>query len=220
MKELLKKYKHAWILSYFIIYLAWFAFLEKTVTGRFHVVHMALDDYIPFCEYFIIPYLLWFAYIAVTVVYLFFTNVQDYYKLCCFLFVGMTVFLIVSTIYPNGHYLRPSVFRENNVFTMLVQWLYSADTATNLFPSIHVYNSLGVHMAISRNEKLRKYKWIQNGSWVLMISIILSTMFLKQHSVFDVITAIIMAAIMYSLVYGKELQKNHRKVFQRQLQKI
>ena len=48
----------------FAIYLPWFGHLEKTVTTHFHVIHTALDDYIPFCEYFIIPYLLWFGYVG------------------------------------------------------------------------------------------------------------------------------------------------------------
>lgn len=220
MKEFFKKYKHAWILSYLILYMVWFAWLEQTVTTNFHVVHMAVDDYIPFIEIFIIPYLLWFGYVAVAVVYFFFTNVPDYYKLCRFLFVGMTVFLVVSTIYPNGHYLRPSVFRNDNIFTFLVQCLYATDTSTNLFPSIHVYNSIGVHLAISRSEKLRQYKWVQIGSGVLMTSIILSTMFLKQHSVFDVVTAFAMATVMYSFVYGRASQPSRRKVFRGELQKI
>ena len=103
---------------------------------------------------------------------------------------------------------------------MLVQALYSADTSTNLFPSIHVYNSIGVHLAVSHSEKLRQYKWVQIGSGVLMVSIILSTMFLKQHSVFDVVTAFIMAAVMYSFVYGKATQPSRRKVFRGELQKI
>ena len=60
----IEKNKHGLLLLYFAIYLPWFAHLEKTVTTHFHVIHVALDDYIPFCEYFIIPYLLWFAYIA------------------------------------------------------------------------------------------------------------------------------------------------------------
>ena len=39
------------------------------------------------------------------------------------------------------------------------------------------------------------------GSAILMVSIILSTMFLKQHSVFDVVTGMITAAGMYMIVY-------------------
>lgn len=222
MKNFLKKYKHGWILSYFLIYFPWFAILEQTVTvnSRFHVVHMAVDDYIPFIEYFIIPYLLWFLYVAAAIIYFFFTNVSDYYRLCCFLFIGMTVFLVVSTVFPNGHYLRPSVFVRDNICTELVQWLYATDTSTNLFPSIHVFNSIAVHIAVSRSEALRRYKWVQISSGVLMASIVCSTMFLKQHSVFDVLTAFFMAGVLYTVVYGRELQQNRRKGYQGQLQKI
>ena len=43
---------------------------KKTVTKQFKVIHMGIDDYIPFCEIFVVPYMLWFAYIAVTVLFL------------------------------------------------------------------------------------------------------------------------------------------------------
>ena len=95
----------------------------------------------------------------------------------------------------------------------MVQWLHSTDTATNILPSIHVYNSLAVHMAVIKSEKLRQYKWVQVISFVLAVSIVLSTIFLKQHSVWDVITAGILAAVMYAFVYGKILQGEQKKVY-------
>lgn len=218
--DFLRQYKHAWILSYLVIYLLWFAYLEKTVTRRFHVIHMPIDDYIPFVEIFIVPYLLWFAYVAVAVIYFFFTNVQDYYKLCSFLFIGMTIFLIASTVYPNGHYLRPRVFERDNIFVTMVQWLYTQDTPTNLFPSIHVYNSIGVHIAISHSEQLKNKKWVQWGSFLLMLSIIASTVFLKQHSVFDVITAGAAAVVIYTFVYSGSWQESRKRVWERQYHQI
>lgn len=194
--------RHGLLLSYFLLYLPWFAHLEKTVTTHFHVIHVALDDYIPFCEYFIIPYMLWFAYCAWGVGYFYLKNKDEYYRLCTVLFTGMTIFLIVSTIYPNGHYLRPSSFPRQNIFTEAVKWLYSTDTPTNLFPSIHVYNSIAVNMAVWHADNFKDKKYVRYGSAVLMVSIILSTMFLKQHSVFDVVTGIVLAIFMYSLVYS------------------
>lgn len=202
-QNLYEKYKHLLLLLYFPVYMLWFSYLEKTVTTRFHVIHVALDDYIPFCEYFIIPYFLWFAYVAFGFIYMALNNRSDFYKLCGFLYTGMTVFLIISTVYPNGHFLRPAYFTHHNLCTMLCEFLYSTDTATNLFPSIHVYNSIGIHLAISHNEKLRESKTLQLLSFVLMVSIILATMFLKQHSVFDVVTAFLLAYVMYLLIYRK-----------------
>ena len=70
-------------------------------------------------------------------------NRREFYQYCIFLFTGMTLFLIISTVYPNGHLLRPTDFPRNNIFTLAVQVLYQADTATNIFPSLHVFNSIG-----------------------------------------------------------------------------
>ena len=61
LQKIWESNKHFTLMLYFVIYLAWFAFLEKHVTTHFHVIHMNIDDYIPFCEVFIVPYLLWFA---------------------------------------------------------------------------------------------------------------------------------------------------------------
>ncbi len=202
MKTKLSQYKHGLLLLYFFLYFPWFSYLEKTVTTHFHVIHVALDDYIPFCEYFIIPYLAWFGYVAFGVCYFFFKNKEEYYRLCTTLFTGMTIFLIVSTLYPNGHYLRPTYFDHNNICIQLVKWLYSTDTPTNLFPSIHVYNSICVNAAIWHSEDFKKHKAVRYGSAVLMMLIILSTMFLKQHSVFDVVTGTVLAAFLYSVVYN------------------
>lgn len=114
MKTLLKKYGHVWVLSYAFLYLPWFLYLEQTVTGDYAVMHTALDDYIPFNEYFIIPYLFWFVYVAGAIAYFFFTNRQDYYRLCGFLFVGMTISLIICTFFPNGTDLRIEVDPQKN----------------------------------------------------------------------------------------------------------
>ena len=81
MKCFYEKYRHGIpLIIYMIIYLTWFAWLEKTNVKNYQVIHVALDDYIPFCELFVVPYLLWFLYVAAVVVYLFFKNKQDYFN--------------------------------------------------------------------------------------------------------------------------------------------
>ena len=205
LNAFIEKNKHAFLLLYFCIYFPWFHHLERTVTTHFHVIHTALDDRIPFCEYFIVPYLLWFGYVAWAVVYFYFKNKDEYFKLCAMLFTGMTVFLVISTIYPNGHYLRPAYFEHNNIFIQMVKWLYATDTPTNLFPSVHVFNSIAVNIAVWHSDNFKTNKAVRYGSAVLMILIILSTMFLKQHSVFDVVTGMVLAVFMYSVVYTTNL---------------
>lgn len=202
MKTFFQKYKHSLVLLYGLIYMPWFLWLESRANLPYHVIHISLDDKLPFIEYFIVPYLLWFLYVAAVFIYLFFQkNKKEFYQYCIFLFTGMTLFLIISTVYPNGHLLRPSSFERHNVFTFAVQILYQADTATNIFPSLHVFNSIAAHRAVANNAKLRGNLLIRSGSFLLMVSIILATMFLKQHSVLDVISGIMLGMLMDQLVY-------------------
>lgn len=212
MKSTLKKYSHVWLLGYAFIYLPWFFYLEKTVTSNYHIMYIALDDLIPFNEYFIIPYLLWFLYVTGAVAYFFFTDVKGYYKLCTMLFTGMTISLLVCTVFPNGTDFRPLVDPTKNVFAKIVSYLYSADTCTNVFPSIHVYNSICVHLAVLRSERLSKNLIVKISSLVLMVSICLATVFLKQHSAFDGFGSIAMAYIMYYFVYAGSYEPSRKKV--------
>ena len=161
IKQFILRYRHAWVLLYSFIYMPWFCYLEKHRFSHYYLIHSPLDDYIPFVEYFIVPYLLWFLFIAVTIAYFFFTDKKGYYQLTAFLFTGMTIFLIICTVFPNELNLRPHTFANDTVFTRLVQQLYSTDTPTNVLPSIHVYNSLGAAIAIGHSQALKKHRGIQ-----------------------------------------------------------
>lgn len=209
LSSFLKAYPYAWTVLYFVIYLTWFVWLERRDIP-YHVVHTPLDDYIPFCEYFIIPYLLWFAYIGAVFIWLFFKDPQNYKKYIIFLYTGMTLFLVISTVYPNGHLLRPLEFDRDSIFIQLVCFIYWADTSTNILPSIHVFNSIAAHMAVMNTPSLRAKKWTVRCSRLLCVSIILSTMFLKQHSCMDVMLGIVFGGAMNYLVYRSDaLVKAH-----------
>lgn len=206
-RSLLKKYSHAWVLLYAFIYMPWFSYLENRTGVRYTIIHSPLDDYIPFVEYFVVPYLLWFVFIAVTALYFFFTDKQGFYKLSAFLIAGMTLFLVICTLFPNGQDLRPDEFSRNNIFTALVGIIYTADTPTNVLPSLHVFNSLAASIAIAHSDALKKHHAVQYGAYALTSLIIMSTVFLKQHSVTDVFAAFAMALLLYPLVYVTETKK-------------
>ena len=74
MKDLMRKYKHSWVLLYFLVYMVWFMYLEKRPYVKHYLIYTKFDDCVPFNEYFVIPYLIWFGYIVVVMGYFFFTN--------------------------------------------------------------------------------------------------------------------------------------------------
>lgn len=209
---LLERYKSIVnMFFYMLFYLMVFEWLEERKVARFHVIHTALDSKIPFCEYFVVPYFLWFFYVAIGVLYIGYRDNEEGRKLGQFLMTGMTIFLAVSILYPNVQYLRPHYFKNDNIFVDMVKALYQVDTSTNILPSIHVYNSIGVMIACGRDAFIRKHKGAKWMIWLLGISIILSTMFIKQHSVIDVTTAIILGFVVYGICYKWEIQSSRRR---------
>lgn len=207
IKKTARKYSHAWIFLYALIYMPWFTYLERRTDITHFLIHSPIDDYIPFVEYFIVPYLLWFVFMAAAGLYFFFTDKWGFYRMAAFLITGMTIFLIICTIFPNGLNLRPTAFERSNIFVEMVKYVYATDTPTNVLPSIHVYNTIGICIAIAHSDALKKHRRIQFGSYVLGLLIILSTIFLKQHSITDVIAAAALACIVYPFVYAAQEKK-------------
>lgn len=194
-------FRYWWTLLYLPVYMIIFLLAEKLFTDNVNLIHMPIDDIIPFCEWFIIPYYLWFPFMAILFVWLFFGDKPEYVRFVMFLYSGMTVFLIISYVYPNGLMLRPEVLPRDNIATRIVAYLYSTDTSTNVFPSIHVYNTLGVMIAAWRSRSVVPARW---GKWlveVFGVLIIASTVFLKQHSMWDVIGAFGFGLIFFVLYY-------------------
>jgi membrane-associated phospholipid phosphatase len=192
------------------VYLVAFYFLERRETA-IYVINFGIDKYIPFCEVFIIPYLMWFGYVAFTVLYLCLKDKEESDRLVAFLIIGMTIFIIVSAVFPNGHHLRPRVFARDNIFTKLIKILYSTDTPTNVLPSIHVYNSVGIMIAVMRSKCFKNRNVLKTFMMVLGVSIICSTVLIKQHSMLDVLLALLMSAIMYAVCYRPAQVPAHEK---------
>lgn len=214
LKEFLANHKQAWTLLYVLIYFPWFIYLEKTVISDYYLIHCDLDDKIPFCEYFIVPYLLWFLYIAVIIAwFLFKESKRNYYQLTGILFGGMTICLLICTIFPNGLNLRMELDPNKNIFTWMTSFIYETDTCTNVFPSIHVFTSVAVLGALRKSKVAKEHKWVLPASSVMSFMIVMSTMFLKQHSVVDVIAGILLSVTLCECVYVPQTRRQLQPVF-------
>lgn len=200
--NLLKKYRHIWIiLIYGVFYMIAFLCLENSNMEP-HIIHSVIDDKIPFCEYFIIPYVIWYGFIAATLWFFAFRckEKREYYQLITTFITGNTIFLLLSFVYPNGQALRP-VLEGDSIFIQAVRFLYWIDTPTNILPSMHVFNVLACCGALFKNADCRKHKGFLAGTGLLTGLIILSTMFLKQHSIIDVVLAVILYAGCFVVIY-------------------
>ena len=197
-----------WFMAFYLVfYLSVFHWLEVNITVPEVWVHCHLDA--------VIPYLAWFIWIPFTLFYLLWKAPRaDFWRLCLPLFAGMTIALAVYVILPNGLDLRPYRVYGSDIFARIVRQLYSTDTATNVCPSIHVFNSVTLMMAYYRSrifEEPRR-RWMRPASAVLCLSIIASTVLLKQHSCIDVVMGILLAMAVDSA--ASSLERSEYRILQ------
>ena len=200
----LKQNKHLFLLLFWPFQTVWYALLQEHAREmpRYFSVYCKLDSYIPFIPIFVIPYLLWYAYLAVTMGYFAFFDKQGFYRLCLFMFTGITLCLTFCTVFPNGHDFRPTEFETDNIFVELVKWIYRCDpSCVTILPSMHVFNSVASHIAITKSARLSRHRWLVRGSLIYVVLVCLSTVFIKQHSVIDVAAALVLIISLYFFAY-------------------
>ncbi len=195
------EFRHLKLLLYWPVQGLLFLFVERFYQVKsYHVMYCALDDLIPFCEFFLIPYLFWFVFLVGMHLYTLLFDVDAFKRMMRFIIITYTVTIIIYLIYPTCQELRPETFARDNIFTRILSFLYEFDTNTNVCPSLHVIGSLAVVFAAFDTKRFQSRGW----RWAFCIVgflICLSTVMLKQHSVLDIIAAVPVCAVGYVLVY-------------------
>ena len=198
------EFEHLKYLAYWPVFGLLFLTVERLwIRERYYPVSCPLDDRIPFCEYFLIPYLFWFVFLAGIHVYTLLYDTESFKKLMKFIIVSYSAAMLIYILFPNCQELRPVIFERDNIFTHFIERFYQFDTNTNVCPSIHVIGSVAVMLCEWNSRHFNTKGWrIAFGLAALLISI--STIFLKQHSVVDIIAAIPICVIAYMVSFRKD----------------
>lgn len=200
--------KRQWlILAYLPIHFGWFFIMEAVNVKDYIVIYSKLDDLIPFCEWFVFPYLIWFLFMLVPGLYFLVKDKEDFEKYMLSLFIGLFISMSIISIWPSGQDLRVEVDASKNFPSWVVAFIYNFDTNTNVFPSMHVVGATAVAFCVSRSNSLRGRKLLKAFCWILGITIIMATVFLKQHSVLDVFAGLIIEAVALAVVYSGAASK-------------
>lgn len=204
------KYRHLFLILFWPIFGLVFMTLEnywpsiwEWMTGEalyYYPIQIATDAQIPFCEWFVIPYYFWFAFLVGMALYGLLYDIRAFRHFSWFVILTYSTTALIYLVWPNMQPLRPVDFPRDNWMTDIVKGLYDFDTNTNVCPSIHVLGSFAVCFAGLHSKTLRGWGW--KLFFVLStILISLSTVFLKQHSIFDVYAALALCAICYPIVF-------------------
>lgn len=166
-----------------------------------HIIHVPLDDWIPFCEIFVIAYIGWYGLISGPLLWFFCKSREDFLYMGIYLLTGMWICSIIFLIYPTCIDFQPETFPRENIFTFLTGVLYGADEPVNVFPSIHCFEATAICIAIWKSKRWGKCTKPRIVGVVSAVLICLSTVFIKQHSAADVVAGVFLAVVLYFPVY-------------------
>lgn len=195
---------HVWLLLYVPVFLLAFALAEHIITPEtaYWRSWLPLDDRIPFLEWFVVPYCLWYPFLVGVGLYTLVREPAAFRRYLYFLMAGFSLSLLICFLVPNGQDLRPESFPRQNLFTWVVAGLYRTDTNTNVFPSMHVVGAMAAAAAIFDCPGLRR---LRVPGVVLAVLISVSTVFIKQHSVLDIVGGLALGLPIGQIIYRRQL---------------
>ena len=152
LKELYDKYGYFLYTLFVPVYLVLFFVTEGIVSSDSNYLvsyFPLLDDAIPFCEWFAVPYVSWYLYMVALGVFLLCREPDGARRYLLNIGLSFNFFIIVSLLFPNGQNLRVDLdaLGRDNFCIDIMRWIYSADTNTNVCPSIHAVGTMCVMAA-------------------------------------------------------------------------
>ncbi len=198
--EYVRTHRHVWWSLFVPCYLAAFFTIEHFITDNYWATQLPIDDYIPFCKYFIVIYDAWAPLLVTIGLYLIVKDPEGFRRYIWSLIFTFGFSTIFCILLPNGQDLRPAAVEGSDFFAWLVRATYAADTNTNVFPSVHVVGVMSALFAVYHTPGLRRWTW-RAGTTALGAVIIAATLLVKQHAVIDIAAGLALSALDYVLIY-------------------
>ena len=159
-----------------------------------------IDKALPLIPFFIIFYFLGYAFPFTSIFII--KRKKELYWLAINYFLLMTVSFIIFILLPIE--FKKEWVLGTDPFSKMTSWMYSVDSDFNNFPSLHVTATVFAYLFI--RDKSKK---VSNYLLPFLILIIVSTLFVKQHLVIDIVGGLAMAFIFYHFFkrYKKRAEK-------------
>lgn len=177
------------------------------------VLNNKIDDKIPFIPQFVHFYYIWYILLLLVPLLLLKYNKQAFNNYILTFITFITFVFMCYVAFPTT--LIRHTFEVNSLSTFIVDLVYKTDTPVyNLFPSAHcAYAFLFITTMLDTKEINKK---IKITIILISIGVILSTLFIKQHVIIDVIGALSIIPIYYFVKKQKinlEGNKLYAKIF-------
>lgn len=166
----------------------------RYINTHAHILTSAIDNKIPFIPQAVFVYISWYILLAVVPFIIYLHNKKDFYTYIISVAISALIaFIIFITFQTTVE--RPE-FEVNNFSTLVTSIIYKLDTpALCCLPSMHCTLCF---LFIIFTLKDKKYNLIYTVViTILSLAIVVSTLCIKQHVIYDVLAAILLAIISY-----------------------
>ena len=205
------RFSHMKLLAGWIFYFSMYFITENLIpASRCYPVHCALDDLIPFNEFFVIFYVGWYLLVFGSLLVYFLYEIENFSRLQVYIITTQVVAMACYILFPTRQDLRPEVFPRENFLTALMAFIYSFDTSTGVCPSLHVGYSMGILSVFWKRPQSKR--WQKAMLLFVVVMICLAVCFVKQHSALDVLAALPLCLLAEWVTFGRPYAWLRRKL--------
>ena len=168
------------------------------------------DDKIPVIPVFVLIYFGCYVFWIVNYILISRINKDHCYRFLIADLLGKLICGIIYITFPTTN-IRPNI-TTSGIFMDTLKFLYSVDTADNLFPSIHCLISWYCFAGLRNCKTIPA--WYRYFSFCMAIMIFISTLTTKQHVIVDVLGGVMLAELTWQLSLRAKLYKTYEYINQ------
>lgn len=181
--------------------------------GRVHYdFTTALDRMVPLVPWTILIYLGCYLFWIVNYIMIGHQEKEAFYRFIAADLLSRLVCGIIFLLLPTTN-VRPEL-PPDSLFTPAMQWLWSVDEASNLFPSIHCLVSWLCYVGVRGRKEIPG--WYRAFSCLFAVAVFISTQTTKQHYVVDIIGAVVIAEGCFFIAHHtgiyKVIMESYKKI--------
>lgn len=169
-------------------------FIAKLTPFPYHVVNMPIDEHIPFIPIFVISYVSWYIMLLLIPFMYHKSDQKTYQSYIITLIVSLMISFFIFFFYPTT-LIRPNI-EVVDIITLIIKLIYFIDTpALNCLPSAHCIIAFLFIFTIIKCKNI--HRLTKSLIIIHSLTVVMSTLFIKQHVFVDVLTAFILTLIVY-----------------------
>lgn len=180
-------------------------FLSSTPT----CLTSTLDDKIPFLTIFIYPYISWYFMVALVPYIIYIAKPQNFFTYVSTAVISIIIAFVIFIVFPTT-VNRPEVIGVD-ITSNITRLIFSMDTPpVCCLPSMHCVLCLLFIFYTINIKELKPSIRVLISLWSTII--IISTLFIKQHVIYDIFASVILVLVSHIICKTFKLHKITEKL--------